>query len=123
MSYELRVASYELPVESLKARIEIQKCNFKSTSYEIKSTSFEFKSTSYEFKFTSCKFTFKSYQFKSTSTSSRIIKLMKDQVILHNFIQLSLNSSFAQVQTLLAVCRRFAIVRMVRISDNGPGWK
>ena len=37
--------------------------------------------------------------------------------LLHNFIQLSLNSGSAQVQTL---CRRFA---MVRISDNGPGWK
>ena len=40
--------------------------------------------------------------------------------LLHNFIQLSLNSNSAQVQTLLAACRRFA---MVRISDNGPGWK
>ena len=30
------------------------------------------------------------------------------------------NSDSAQVQTLLAACRRFA---MVRISDNGPGWK
>ena len=36
--------------------------------------------------------------------------------LLHNFIQLSLNSGSAQVQTLLAACRRFA---MVRISDNG----
>ena len=33
---------------------------------------------------------------------------------LHNFIQQS------EVQILLAACRRFA---MVRISDNGPGWK
>ena len=41
-------------------------------------------------------------------------------LLLHNFIQLSLNSGSAQVQTLLAACRRFA---MVRISDNGPGWK
>ena len=40
--------------------------------------------------------------------------------LLHNFIQLSLNSGSAQVQILLAACRRFA---MVRISDNGPGWK
>ena len=40
--------------------------------------------------------------------------------LLHNLIQLSLNSGSAQVQTLLAACRRYA---MVRISDNGPGWK
>ena len=39
--------------------------------------------------------------------------------LLHNFIQLSLNSGSAQVQTLLAACWRFA---MVRISDNGPDW-
>ena len=32
--------------------------------------------------------------------------------VLHNFIQLSLNSDSAQVQIL-----------MVRIFDNGPGWK
>ena len=38
----------------------------------------------------------------------------------HSLIQLSLNSGSAQVQTLLAACRRFA---MVRISDNVPGWK
>ena len=40
--------------------------------------------------------------------------------LLHNFIQLSLNSGSAQVQILLAACWRFV---MVRISDNGPGWK
>ena len=40
--------------------------------------------------------------------------------LLHNFIQQSLNSGSAQVQILLVVCRRFV---MVRISDNGPGWK
>ena len=33
---------------------------------------------------------------------------------------LSLNSGSAQVQILLVACQRFA---MVRISDNGPGWK
>ena len=33
---------------------------------------------------------------------------------------INLNSGSAQVQILLAGCRRFA---MVRISDNGPGWK
>ena len=38
----------------------------------------------------------------------------------HNFIQQSLDSDSAQVQILFAACRRFA---MVRISDNGPGWK
>ena len=37
-----------------------------------------------------------------------------------NFIQLSLNSDSAQVQTLFSACQIFA---MVRISDNGPGWK
>ena len=31
--------------------------------------------------------------------------------LLHNFIQQSLNSGSAQAQTLLAVCRRFAMVR------------
>ena len=40
--------------------------------------------------------------------------------LLYSFIELSLNSGFAQVQTLLAGCRRFA---MVKISENGPGWK
>ena len=40
--------------------------------------------------------------------------------LLHRFNQRNLNSSSAQVQTLLVACRRFA---MVRISDNGPGWK
>ena len=41
-------------------------------------------------------------------------------LLMHNFNQLSLNSGSAQVQTLPAACRIFA---MVRISDNGPGWK
>ena len=40
--------------------------------------------------------------------------------LLHKFIQQSLNSSSAQFETLLAACRRFA---MVRIFYNGPGWK
>ena len=40
--------------------------------------------------------------------------------VLHNFIQRNLNSGSVQVQILLAACQRFA---MVRISDNGPGWK
>ena len=40
--------------------------------------------------------------------------------LLHNFIQQSLNSGSAQLQALLALCRRFM---MVRISDSGPGWK
>ena len=35
-------------------------------------------------------------------------------------IQQRLNSDSVQVQTLFEVCRRFAIVR---ISDNGRGWK
>ena len=41
-------------------------------------------------------------------------------VIMHNFIQLSMNSGSAQDQILLALCQIF---EMVRISDNGPGWK
>ena len=40
--------------------------------------------------------------------------------LLFRFIQLNLNSGSSQVQVLLAVCRRFM---MVRISDSGPGWK
>ena len=40
--------------------------------------------------------------------------------LLHNFIQQSLNSGSAQAQILLRACWRFA---MVRISDNGSGWK
>ena len=40
-------------------------------SFELKYTSYKFKSTSYEFKFTS-------YEFKSAS--SKIMKLMKNQV-------------------------------------------
>ena len=40
--------------------------------------------------------------------------------LLHNFIQVSLNSGSAQFQVLLAACWRFAIMK---ISDNGPGLK
>ena len=40
--------------------------------------------------------------------------------LLHNFIELSLNSGSAEVIILLAVCQRFA---MVRFFDNGPYWK
>ena len=40
--------------------------------------------------------------------------------LLHSFIHLSLNSGSAQVQTLLAACWRF---KLVRISNNSPGWK
>ena len=40
--------------------------------------------------------------------------------LLHNFIQQSPNSGSAQVQILLEMCRRFA---MVRFSHNGLGWK
>ena len=39
--------------------------------------------------------------------------------LLHNFIQLSLNSGSTKVQTLLTACQRFA---MVKISDNGHGY-
>ena len=47
-------------------------------------------------------------------------RLLQWLLLLHNFIQLSLNSGSAQVQTLLAAGRRFTMLRM---SDNGPGWK
>ena len=40
--------------------------------------------------------------------------------VLHKFIQQSLNSGLAHVQIMPMACQRFA---MVRISDNGPGWK
>ena len=39
--------------------------------------------------------------------------------VVHNFIQRRLKSGSAQVQILLAACRRFV---MVRISDNGPSF-
>ena len=41
-------------------------------------------------------------------------------LLLCQFIQQSLNSSFGQVQILLKMCWKFAIVRG---SDNGSGWK
>ena len=47
-------------------------------SFELKYTSYKFKSTSYEFKFSSYEFKFTSYEFKSAS--SKIMKLMKNQV-------------------------------------------
>ena len=40
--------------------------------------------------------------------------------LVQNFIQQILNSGSAQMQILFVSCTRFA---MVRISDNGPGWK
>ena len=40
--------------------------------------------------------------------------------LLHNFIQLSLNTGSVQVQTLITACQRFT---KVRIFDNGPDWK
>ena len=54
------------------------------------------------------------------SITKRCTNVALSLSLLHNFIQLSLNSGSAQVQILLAACRRFA---MVRISDNGLGWK
>ena len=50
-------------------------------------------------------------------------KLWRRGVVAFTTAQLhsqSLNSGSAQVQILLAVCRRFEVVR---IPDNGPGWK
>ena len=55
--------------------------------------------------------------YSKTSGSGAVVEWLS---LLHNFIQLSLNSGSAQFQTLLAACQRFT---MVRISDNGPGWK
>ena len=48
------------------------------------------------------------------------VVVINTAVYQYNFIQLGLNSGSAQVQILLAACRRFA---MVRISGNGPDWK
>ena len=47
-------------------------------------------------------------------------KIASDKNISFTLPELSLNSDSAQVQTLLAECQRFV---MVRISGNGPGWK
>ena len=55
--------------------------------------------------------------YKVTTISGTVVLRLS---LLHNFIQLSLNSGSAQVQTLFATCWRFA---MLRISGNGPGWK
>ena len=40
--------------------------------------------------------------------------------LLYNFILQSLNSDSVQAQILLAICQRFA---MMRIFDSGPGWE
>ena len=40
--------------------------------------------------------------------------------ILQNFIQQSLNSISVHVQILQAACWK---IEMVRVSENGPGWK
>ena len=70
--------------------------------------------------------TFVQNNAKDRMTHSYIsVKIKRDAVVqwlslLHNLIQLSLNSGSAQIQTLLAACWRF---EMVRIFDNGPGWK
>ena len=60
---------------------------------------------------------------KSISVENKLITNFINNFIqqsLNNFIQQSLNSGSVQVQILPAACRRFA---MVRISNNGPGWK
>ena len=69
--------------------------------------------------------TFQIEDFKSTSKINFLmLHTCGDMVywlsLLHNFIQQSLNSGSAQVQILLVVCQRFAVVR---ISNSGPGWK
>ena len=51
------------------------------------------------------------------SIIQRKIKMSIRCDVVHNFIQQSLNTYSAQVQVLLAACRRFA---MVSISGNGP---
>ena len=52
------------------------------------------------------------------------IQLESSAVVAITTVQLYLTNpelrDSVQVQILLAVCRRF---EMVRISDNGPGWK
>ena len=51
---------------------------------------------------------------KSTENKLPIITII---IILHTFLQQSLNSGFAQVRNLPAACWRIA---MVRISEDGP---
>ena len=53
-------------------------------------------------------------------SAEKLVQSVQWLSLLHNFIQLSLNLGSAQAQILLAACWRFV---MVRISDNGPGWK
>ena len=63
-----------------------------------------------------CKISFNALNYISLNCGAVVQWLS----LLYNFIQISLNSGSARVQTLLAACRRFA---MVRISDSGLGWK
>ena len=78
---------------------------------------------------------FKSFIYKAKLLGNTIVQadnaangILKNSTIftslkyLSNFckLELSLNSGSAQVQTLLAACQRFA---MVRISYNDLGWK
>ena len=57
---------------------------------------------------------------KSSAGGTLLSLLITWLSLLHNFIQQSLNSNAPQVQILPAACQRSA---MVRISENGPGWK
>ena len=60
------------------------------------------------------------YFFVSLNKVSKLYAVVLWLALLHNFIQQSLNLGSAQVQILLVTCQRF---EMVRISNNGPGWK
>ena len=61
------------------------------------------------------------FNYKFSIFSYYIISLYISPLsLLHSFIQQSLNSGSAQVQTLLMACWRFV---MARISNNGPSWK
>ena len=67
-----------------------------------------------------CKVPLQITQYLNSQNKIKQKKVMQRLSLLHNFIKLSRNSGSAQVRTLLAACRRFA---MVRISDYYPGWK
>ena len=49
-----------------------------------------------------------------------VVVITTAQVHSHEHEHQNMNSGSAQVQILFAACQPFA---MVRISDNGPGWK
>ena len=49
-----------------------------------------------------------------------ILTIVSDSDYVYDYKSDYINSDYVQVQTLLAACQRFV---MVRISDSGPNWK